>query len=454
MRDHPHLAGLLLLLLALAAGGCGAGPEDAPRPNVVVITIDTLRPDHLGFAGASRDTAPFLAELAATGTVFDRAFSTSSWTAPATASLFTGLYPQRHGVVRGFFAQFQQEGGATEQLELHPLPRDRRTLPEVFHEAGYATFGLATNLNICREFGFDRGFDRFENLGDVPAGEVFARLAAWKEELAAEQPWFLYLHLNDVHWPYEEHAPWYVPGPDLRSRRASAYDSEISALDAALRRFFVDQALGDETLVAVVSDHGEEFREHERWFHGFSLYRELTQVLFLLHAPALGVPARRVEANVGLVDVLPTLAELAGVEGAPAGNGRSLVPLLREPEEADPFAAQLAERPLYAHRLNQGRDLREELWAVTKGSWKLIEYVDAQGTSRRALFDLDHDRLDQHPLAPEARPEVAAELGALLDEYVARGTDVHGAAATIELDPELRRKLEALGYAGDHHDGK
>ena len=138
--------GLALLTAGLAA--CGAPEPPARKPNVVLVVIDTLRPDHLGFGGYTRETAPFLAGLAAEGTVFERAFSTSSWTAPSTASIFTGLYPPRHGVVKGFFAHFhgaQEDGlGEPQALDLVGLPREYPTLPELFQAEGYRTFALTT----------------------------------------------------------------------------------------------------------------------------------------------------------------------------------------------------------------------------------------------------------------------------------------------------------------------
>jgi arylsulfatase A-like enzyme len=434
----------LLTTLAILAAGCSS-EEERYLPNVVVITIDTLRPDHLGFGGNRRETAPFLAELASKGTVFDRAFSTSSWTAPATATLFTGLYPTRHGVVLGFFAHFQQqdEEKIPETMALTQLPRKVATLPEVFHEAGYTTFGLATNLNIGEELGFDRGFDAFENLGDVRAEEVLWRLEEWKTRIDDSSPYFLYLHLNDVHWPYVE-CQGYDPSGTDRDRYVSAYNSEISALDRVLRKIHTQLNLDDDTLIAVVSDHGEEFLDHGDWTHNFTLFRELTQVLFLVHAPGLGVPARRVDSSVSLTDVLPTLSELAGLEEVPLRNGRSLVPLLREDGPDPGFQAALEKRPIFAHRLNRLDGVDREIWSVTRGRWKLIE----QGADRW-IFDLLEDRLDQHPILPAGNPEVATELGELLDAFKARGTDVHGNPAVIEVDEEMLRRLTGLGYVDD-----
>ncbi|MCB9915928.1 MAG: sulfatase [Planctomycetes bacterium] len=438
----------LALACALGLAACGAREPAAPRPDVLLVVVDTLRPDHLGFQGYERETAPFLAELAARGAVFERAFSTSSWTAPSTASVFTGLYPPRHGVVQGFFAHFHQAGGeqaAPADLVLQRLPGDHPTLPELFHAAGYRTYGLATNLNIGPEIGFDRGFDRFERLDDVPAAQVLARLDAWRDELDADdgRPRFLYLHLNDVHAPYVPRKRWYRDAGDERARRISAYDSEISYLDEQLREAARAHGFGADALVAVVSDHGEEFQEHGNWFHGFSLHRELNQVLLVLAGP--GVPARRVPVNVSLVDVLPTLVDLAGL-GADATreaarNGRSLAPLLGSEPEAEAALASYAERTLLAHREQLVNGEPMHAWVVLQGRWKLYE----QGGVRR-LYDLWSDVRELHDLLAD-EPEVAARLGAVLDQEKARGIDVHGDGTAVELDAELLERLSSLGYA-------
>ncbi len=441
--------GLALLTAGLAA--CGAPEPPARKPNVVLVVIDTLRPDHLGFGGYTRETAPFLAGLAAEGTVFERAFSTSSWTAPSTASIFTGLYPPRHGVVQGFFAHFhgaQEEGLSEPQvLDLIGLPREYPTLPELFQAEGYRTFGLTTNINIGAELGFDRGFERFERLDNVPAKQVLERLGGWKTELAAESdsPFLLYLHFNDVHSPYHPRKRWFVDSDDERERRMSAYDSEISYLDSFLAELARDYSLGPDTLFVVASDHGEEFLDHGAWFHGFSLHRELNQVLLMVHGPELGVPARRVPINVSLVDVLPTLAELAHLgedaQREAARNGRSLVPLLGDEASLERSLAQLDERPVYAHRMLKTEQGDLHTWAVMRGGWKLMERDGA-----RSLFDLRLDRGELQDVAA-AHPQVVAELGVLLDALISRGVDVHDAGTSIDLDPELLGRLRSLGYA-------
>ncbi len=225
----------------------------------------------------------------------------------------------------------------------------------------------------------------------------------------------------------------------------SAYDSEISYLDSFLAELARDYSLGPDTLFVVASDHGEEFLDHGAWFHGFSLHRELNQVLLMVHGPELGVPARRVPINVSLVDVLPTLAELAHLgedaQREAARNGRSLVPLLGDEASLERSLAQLDERPVYAHRMLKTEQGDLHTWAVMRGGWKLMERDGA-----RSLFDLRLDRGELQDVAA-AHPQVVAELGVLLDALISRGVDVHDAGTSIDLDPELLGRLRSLGYA-------
>lgn len=181
------------------------------RPNVVVVLIDTLRPDYLGFYGYKKETAAFLAKIAKKSFVFTRAFSTSSWTAPSTTSLFTSKYPHRHGVMEGFFANkirataLRKTGKA--EIFLNRIPKDLTVLPEIFKSMGYATFGMATNLNISDKIGFDRGFDLFNYKHQAPAEVVYEWVKQSQGRINNSKPFFLYLHPNDVHWPYHKHYP-------------------------------------------------------------------------------------------------------------------------------------------------------------------------------------------------------------------------------------------------------
>jgi len=425
------------------------------RPDVVLITIDTLRPDHLGFYGCREETAPFLASLARNSAVFTRAFSTSSWTAPATASVFTGLYPSQHGVTTGFFVhrarakKVQAEG--VESISLNRIGDSVRTLPELFHDAGYRTFGLATNINIGAEIGFDRGFDHFERLhrmvprGDASAEEVHAKLSHWQPLIQRGGPNFIYLHFNDVHAPYERRDPWYDKhAARIGEPREAAYDSEISYLDRILERSFRDFGWQRNAVVMLLSDHGEEFLEHGQVGHLATLYRELLQVLLMVHGPAVGVTARRIETNVSLVDVLPTLAELAGLRLAQERiAGRSLVPLMIGKRGEQLAEEKFGRRLLFAHSTTEARD-KGELWAVVHGDWKLI-MKDAGAE----LYDTRRDPGEQRNRLSE-HPQLAAELGRQLRRFAQESTWSAGEGAgekvELEIDEDTLESLRELGY--------
>ncbi len=441
----PILALLLLAGLFLAAGCSPPGKaEPEARPNVVLIVIDTFRPDHLGINGYRRATAPFLEGLLERSTVFPRASSTSSWTAPATSSLFTGLYPPRHGVTEGFLA-YRQRSQTVEELlgqtiTLNRLPADVATLPELLKRAGYGTFGLATNINIGPEIGFDRGFDRFEKMTDRSARKVAERLQPWHDELLGPRPSFLYLHFNDVHEPYQPRAPWYRVEGDELARTVSAYDSEISFLDRVIEELYGELGWDRGTLLVVVSDHGEEFREHGQIGHQFTLYQELTGVLLAFSGEDLGIPAAAVEMPASLIDVAPTILGRLGIPAPADRDGRSLARFLvaggRPPGE-------LAERTLFAHRLRHrtrsGRGL-QHLWAAVRGPWKLIEHP-----SGGRLYHLEEDPAEKHNRLEE-HPEIAAELRRELDHFRAQGFRQNGDEVEIELDRETLERLKSLGY--------
>ena len=338
IRWKSNLMSLLLISLAALTATCRFA-VDRPQPNVVVILMDTLRPDYLGFYGYEEEKAPFLAELAERAVVFERAFSTSSWTAPSTSSLFTSLYPHQHGVIEGFLMHRtrskRREDAGVETLELNRLPADVATLPEVFQSMGYTTFGLAANINVGEEIGFSRGFDRFERDSEASAAFFLERVTEWRDDIRQSEPFFLYLHLNDVHLPYHKRFPYYQKQEAKLGNRRARYLSELSYADEHLRKIYETLDLGKDTVVVALSDHGEEFRDHGGLAHQAKLYIELNRVLMMIHAPFLELEPRRVALNVSLIDVLPTLIELAGgaeEEGRFDRQGVSLVPALKNSE--------------------------------------------------------------------------------------------------------------------------
>jgi arylsulfatase A-like enzyme len=438
------------------------------RHNVVVIVIDTLRPDHLGFNGHHRETAPYLASLAAKSAVFSEAVSTSTWTAPSTASLFTGLHPLRHGVQLGVVAHHKRvEKSKTDgvvKLEINRMPPKVSTMPELFRDLGYRTFGIAANPNIGSSIGFDRGFDRFELLESRPLSaeqarklgrpekpfrwangeELHRELVTWKADIqAGEAPYFLYIHINDVHDPYEKHARFYREANGEDYGRA-LYDSGIGYVDDILAGVHRDFEFDRDTIIAVVSDHGEAFGEHGYFAHRQGVYAETNRILWMLSAPALGVEASRVQQRVSIMSVLPTLLELVGAEIPGGRDGLSLAPLLRPGREGDETARgvlerRFEERVLVVNRVAQSPDLPVS-WAVMKGSWKLIH-----DGSRVELYDLRKDPAERNDLIEEY-PAQARELAEELKAYRERTVAIESEKVEVLLDPQTVEALRELGY--------
>ncbi len=441
--------GLYGLSVGLTGSWLGACSNRRPvaRPNIVLILIDTLRPDYLGFYGFERETAPQLARLADRSVVFDRAFAPSSWTAPSTAAMLTSRYPHRLGVIEGFYChrfrmeQFAQTGQAT--LPLNRIPATVPTLPETLRAAGYSTIGLSANINIGSEIGFDRGFDAFERLNDAPAAALRERLQSLLTPAAAAGPSFVYLHFNDPHTPYLEHGAYYHPQGDERADTRARYLSEIGYVDEVIGACLADiEARFGDTVVAVVSDHGEEFWDHGSDGHRPRLYRELTQVLMLLHAPHLAAKHRRVSANVSLLDVKPTLLELAGIETTPdsqGDEGESLLDLLRGGEPEAALTRRLSRRTLFGHRIADTP--AQQLWSAIHQHWNLIRQPDG----RTELYDHRYDLAEQRDVSGRYA-DAHRRLLAAIDEFRMTGAPVTEDAVQVELDAELIKQLESLGY--------
>lgn len=404
----------------------------------MLAVVDTLRRDHLPVYGYARDTAPFLTRLAAQGVVFERAHSASTWTAPATASLMTSLYPPQHGVTTGLMAtrRLQRHG---ERVSLNRVPDSAETLAELLSRAGYATFAITENPNISALLGFDQGFARFRNLRRADAADrIHKHLFNWRGHIAGAQPYFLYLHYMDPHGPYRQRAPWFDAAAKGEARVISAYDSEVRFWDEEFRRAFERMGWERDTVVIVTADHGEGFSERGFGGHGGSLFGELLDVPLVMAFPAGRGAGRRVDARVSHLDVLPTLAELAGVKPAAECEGRSLLPLV-DGALPSPGAEP---RTLFAHLRRQEPDLAVmEMHAVIHGDWKLI--------TRRArgplLFDLARDPGERTSVAAR-HPEVVRDLEGRLAAFQRRARTHVTQAGEVDLDPETQERLRALGY--------
>lgn len=434
-------------VLPLLLTGCG-GPREPLATNVLLISIDTLRPDHLGCYGAERETSPNVDALCRESVVFEQAVSPAPSTLPAHASMLSSQPPQIHG------ASYTRRT---------PLPERFVTLAEVLAERGFRTVSFNDGSQVKAVWGLDQGFEVYRSLTGEHAvahsklADRIDDLFGWLDRRAsrAAEPFFVFLHSYEVHHPYvpeeedlahlEEtrYGGWLgrrVPVRALRrinrgyieadaADRAFieiAYDAEIRSMDRALGRLLDglrERGLLDETLVVFTSDHGEEFGErgHEGW-HGHTLYDELLRVPLIVRFPGGRWAGERVRRQVRLVDLAPTVVDALGRRPPSSWQGVSLLPVLRG-EEVEPLVAvamidQRAEHPIQA---------------VRTGRWKLYG---------NQIFDLVND--------PDERKNVRhehLELAAALEEYleaVRAGAEEGG--ETVELDPETARELEALGY--------
>ncbi len=323
---------------------------DPARPDVIVLSVDTLRADHLGAWGYDRDTSPFLDELARGGTRFTDAWSPAPWTLPSHATLLSGLLPPNHGAIE----------------DTVRIGADIPLVQEAFRAHGYLTAAVTSSLFVSSRFGFDRGFDWFHdfdihsaeanNAATVDADHVFAWARHWAQEQPAGRPIFLFVHVYDAHYAYNAPPPWnekfdrpsevgdavyrdyhfYKRNPlpdDQLAHQVAQYDEEIAYLDDAFRRFLTRWRGERKAVVVVASDHGEEFGERGSWGHAHTLFPEQLHVPWIVHGP--GIPARRIDGRVGLEDVAPTVAGLAGVP-FPEGDGVDRTDEIRRGVRRDP----------------------------------------------------------------------------------------------------------------------
>jgi arylsulfatase A-like enzyme len=465
-RGFASRVGAAALSIATLAS-CSAEPP-APPPNLLVVTLDTVRADHLSAYGYERDTSPQLARLASEGVRFALAYSAASTTLPSHASLFTGQPPIEHGVRKNGLA----------------LGEDAHTLAERMRDAGAQTAAIVSSFVLDRRFGLAQGFDHYEDdftregssypvstwrdfevegAFDRRANETTDRAIRWLDEKRdPARPFFLFLHYFDPHDPYVPPEPWKsrFERPKDPSGRTSladalikrdlvdAYDGEIAFTDDELGRLFAHlEKLGltRDTLVVVTADHGEGMGQHGVIGHGVNIYEEAVHVPLILRWPARLPAGRVIEAPIESMDVLPTLLELLGLASNGAIRGSSLAGALLRDDSLD------SERPVVTHRrpydeevIREGRRLHGELIGMRRGRWKWIEGT-ADGS--RELYDLETDPGERLNLADRE-----AERSAALSEEVRAYRAEHERAAPAgrpadELDEDARERLRALGYA-------
>jgi len=462
----------------------GSGP-----PAVIVIMADAIRADHLGSYGYARDTTPVLDRLAAGGVRFEDVVAQATWTKVSAPSILTSLYPRSH-TVRDVSDR---------------LPSSANTLAEIYRAAGYATLsfssisftGAATNLHQ----GFEELHEATSRTGrnrNKSARQFIDRLLPWLD-LHQDVPFFVFLHLFDPHGPYEPRPPYdtlwadpagrpaheeriaevrrQIDSPFLRGQvmpsqtdldaagidteaflayRLGWYDGSIRGMDTEIGRLLERvQTLGltDRVVVAVVGDHGEEFLEHGRSWHGHSVYGELTQVPLTIWAPGRLPEGRSVKETVRTIDLMPTLLELSGLAVPEGLQGQSLRPLVAP--DGGPDRARWLTRPAVAEehvRSEAGVDDRHASYALIQDGWRLIHNVvrleDADDEPEYELYDHHEDPLNLSNVAGD-HPEIVARLAAALARWQ-RQSDAARLPADDEvaaaMTPDELRQLRSLGY--------
>ncbi len=435
---------LAAVLVGAPAGGCRRAGEEGPASharaellggvepealNVVLVTIDTLRADHVSCYGGSPVATPHLDRLAGEGVRFDSAASTVPFTLPAHASIMTGLYPPRHGI--------RENVGAF-------LAADLPTLAELMAASGRQTAGFVSAFVLDSRWGIGRGFGRYfddfepaetasPNLGSVqrPGDETLAEALRWLDGRDQASPFFLWLHLYDPHDPYAPPEPWASQHPGRPYRGEVAWtDSLVGELRAALD----GRGLLERSLLVLTADHGEGLGDHGERFHGFFVYDSTVRVPMILRLPGAARAGTVVDEPVSHVDLLPTVLDAVGRPVPAAAQGASLLPAVAG-------GGLAAGREVYS----------ESFYPLLHYGWAPLRALRAErhkliAVPRPELYDLGADRGERRNLFAE-EPELAAGLGERLERLrrEMEGGEPAAAAAT-DLDPETLARLRALGY--------
>jgi len=468
--SHPSHSRRAWALWLLGPGwllltGC-AGPP--PPTSLLLVTVDTMRADHLGAYGYRRSTSPRMDALAREGVLFERAYTTVPRTTQSVASLLTGLYPKQNRA-RGLFSV---------------LPPGNTTLAEILKTKGYNTWAVVSNIFLQPGKGFEQGFDTYSNPRSRFEGDSSTQITDEALETlqgAGARPFFLWVHYLDPHWTYAPQGefatkfdPDYRPTPAMQELEAgkltkgdiifhndlspgdrhhleALYDGEIAQVDAAIGRLLdgIPPAVRSRLLVVLASDHGESLCEHDYCYaHGENLYDDTLRVPLILVLPGSIRRGQRFAGNVSLIDVAPTILRLLGMGDRPGMDGIPLFPLGSDVPQPSPGREFLFAETDY--QLIHSANPRFFIPGV-KGRWsgartdaqKLIRIPHPDGALKEA-FNLAVDPGERNPLSVSQITQGEALSGALEG-----WTDYQeGAGENLEdsLTPEQRDKLRSLGY--------
>lgn len=443
--------GILIIVFAAAAALCVLSwfilrPGKAPsqkvlgmwkdlgveKPNIILVTLDTTRADRLACYGYSGVKTPTLDALAGRGVLFEQCASSSPLTLPSHSTIMTGMYPTYHGV---------RLNGNT------ALSEEQTTIAEVLAGRGYQCGAFIGAFVLDGRWGLKQGFHHYDDTFDLkqykhldlgavqrPGNEITDAALAWLDG-RKDEPFFAWVHFYDPHSPYEPPEPFFS---EYNTSIAGRYDGEIAFMDSQIGRlesWLETNGLVKNTIVVLIGDHGEGLGSHGEGTHGYFIYDYAVHVPFLVVTPLKGLSGVRVSSQVRAADVFPTVLELAGAAGTVDVNGRSLVPVMFNPKEADLG-------PAYSESMAPNLQFG---WAPLRAlRTARFKFIDAP---RPELYDLAKDRAEESDVQ-DRYPDQALAMKKELDRLVletGRGAPV---PQTANLDKETVEKLAALGYIG------
>jgi len=451
---HKNLSILAFLILLLSSYTSHVSATQVTKPHgIILISLDNLRADHLGVYGYQRNTSPFIDSFAKESIVFNNAVVQSPWTLPSHMSIMTSLYPSFHGVRK--YPNF--------------LNDEEVTIAELLKEAGYETAAFTDGGFMAASFGFDQGFDIYEDQR-IGIANILPKVKAWLNSNKSS-PFFLFIHCYDIHNPFNPPPPYnsmfhdfpytgrLLPSPkvfraitknklkvnedDIRHFIA-LYDGGIRYTDAMIGEFLTylqNSGIMNQSLIIITSDHGEEFMEHGQFGHKQLHYRPMLQVPLIIHIPNYPKKEIRIQELVQSIDLLPTILDIVDLPAFPEAQGRNLFPLIKRHKSRlrrslwkvfHPFAKQ--------PNISFSENIQIDQWSIINNDYQMITNFK---TSSVQLFNLKADPMGKMDRAKD-HGDITGQLFSKWEEL--HGTKSNNSLSLINLDEETSKQLEALGY--------
>ncbi len=443
---------------------CTSSTQPMPRPHgIILISLDTLRADHLGCYGYHRDTSPCIDAFAKENVLFEKTVVQSPYTLPSHMSIMTSLYPSSHGVYN----------------KNTRLAEENVTLAELLHDVGYQTAAFVDGGYMNALFGFNQGFDVYDDWGgsieqveEVGKGiaHILPKAKKWLNKNKAK-PFFLFIHCYDIHSPYAPPPPYdnifhdfvytgklepstetliqvawkgmKTTDEDVRHFMA-LYDGGIRYTDKQIGDFLLylkEIDLYDPSLIIITSDHGEEFKEHGSFLHWQLYYRPNLHVPLIIHLPNNAARGARINELVQSVDLLPTLLDITGIPPLPMAEGKSLVPVIERNKD---FMSYFLGINYYASKEEAYNGFAEDLnprdWSIISDDYQMIYFLKSKSTQ---LFNIKADPLAQKDIAKDNKHIIEELLAKYKQDYNLKS---HYKPSPITLDEQTQNELKALGY--------